>query len=441
MIKYMAMLNWGECSHIYQGSKGTSKPCLTLPEERMVCGVLVYLAVLVGHLPLALGLRFHSLFMPGMVLQRDVPTTLWGFDLEGSLDTELSCSTASGTKSYHKLATISTTTREGVWEVEVPPQEAGTVCTLQANTATESLVLTDVLFGDVWLCSGQSNMELTMTNIINSTEEIAASAAFTTIRYMVVGHAVSEAADPDADVAVEQGWADPMDAARLANMSAVCFLYARSLQALWAAEGREVVPLGLVAASWGGTPVEAWTPPDTLATCGVEEVPGCTPDYPHHCPAHLYNGMVLPLTRAALTGFLWYQGEANRVNNRDDYACTFPGMIEAWREAFSSTSATPADAAFGFVQLASWRPDSLEAGFPVIRWHQVRWGASSDQWAQTADVGYVPNPRMERVFMAVALDTFDEKEGYPGNIHTRWLRPSHHIAAPGTSRWWPSAWP
>ena len=323
----------------------------------MRCGGVLVLVVL----PLALGLRFHSLFMPGMVLQREVPNTVWGFDLLGSLDTELSCTTTSGTMSYHKLASTSSTTREGVWEVEVPPQEGGTVCTLQATTATEFLVLTDVLFGDVWLCSGQSNMELTMANIINSTEEIAASAAFTTIRYMVVGHAVAEAADPDADVMVEQGWADPTDATSLANMSAVCFLYARSLQALWAAEGREVVPLGLVAASWGGTPVEAWTPPHTLATCGVEEVPGCTPNYPHHCPVRLYNAMVLPLTRAALTGFLWYQGEANRVNNRDDYACTFPGMIDAWREAFSATSATPSDAAFGFVQLASWRPESLEA--------------------------------------------------------------------------------
>ena len=246
----------------------------------MRCGVLV----LVGQLPLALGLRFHSLFMPGMVLQREVPNTVWGFDLLGSLDTELSCTTISGTMSHHKLASTSSTTREGVWEVEVPPQEGGTVCTLQATTATESLVLTDVLFGDVWLCSGQSNMELTMANIINSTEDIAVSAAFTTIRYMVVGHAVAEAADPDADVVVEQGWADPTDATSLANMSAVCFLYVRSLQALWAAEVREVVPLGVVAASWGALLWRPGHPRTPSPPAGWRRCPGAPPTTPTTAP-------------------------------------------------------------------------------------------------------------------------------------------------------------
>ena len=83
-------------------------------------------------------------------------------------------------------------------------------------------------------------------------------------------------------------------------------------------------------------------------------------------------------------------------------------MIDSWRQEFSSNSATSEDAPFGFVQLASWRPNELDAGFPVIRWHQ------------TADQGYVPNERMKNVFMASPLDTYDSKEGYPGNVHTRY---------------------
>ena len=118
--------------------------------------------------------------------------------------------------------------------------------------------------------------------------------------------------------------------------------------------------------------------------------------------------MIHPLARVALKGFLWYQGEANAGFNRDIYNCTFPAMIDAWRELFSTNSNTAPDAPFGFVQLASWRPDNMDAGFPVIRWHL------------TADYGYVPNDRLQNVFMASPLDTYDDKGGYPGGIHPRY---------------------
>merc|ERR1712088_354991 len=98
----------------------------------------------------------------------------------------------------------------------------------------------------------------------------------------------------------------------------------------------------------------------------------------------------------------------NREWNRDLYNCTFPALVDAWRDLFSSNSNTAPDAPFGFVQLAPWRPDSLEAGFPVIRWHL------------TADYGYVPNERLQNVFMASPLDTYDDKGGYPGGIHPRY---------------------
>ena len=84
--------------------------------------------------------------------------------------------------------------------------------------------------------------------------------------------------------------------------------------------------------------------------------------------------------------------------NRDLYNCTFPTKIEFWRQEFSTNSATSGNATFGFVQLASFRPDSLDAGFPVVCWHQ------------TADQGYVPHIFMNNVFMASPLDTYDPKE-------------------------------
>ena len=101
------------------------------------------------------------------------------------------------------------------------------VCHFEAFTTTEQLVLDDLLIGDVWLCSGQSNMEQSMSNIMNATEEIEASASFTTIRYAVVKNAVSATANPNAEVELAQAWADPADEEMLGRMSAVCFLFAR----------------------------------------------------------------------------------------------------------------------------------------------------------------------------------------------------------------------
>ena len=345
------------------------------------------------------GLRLHSYFTPGMMMQREVGTKVWGYDLVGNLQADLTCQVDGETVVHHLPTTRS---MEGIWEAELPPQVASTVCDFQASSETEDVVLTDIMFGDIWLCSGQSNMEMHMRNINNSTEEIAASASFTSIRYTVIKNAVSETEDPDADVLLEHPWADPT-AAELAGMSAVCFLYARSLQQMWQADGQEAVPLGLIDSDWGGTRVEAWSTPQSLASCNVR--PQCPENSPQNCDSRLYNAMINPLARVALKGFLWYQGEGNSKWNRDLYNCTFPALIDAWRDLFSSNSNTDPDAPFGFVQLAPWRPDTLEAGFPAIRWHQ------------TADYGFVPNERLEKVFMASPLDTFDDREGYPGGIH------------------------
>merc|ERR1711899_50151 len=352
------------------------------------------------------GLRLHSYFTPGMMMQRDVPTKVWGFDLVGDLVTaELACQEAGHDEIVtHRLRVVRASAE--VWEAELPPQPAAAICEFRASSETEEIVLTDIMFGDIWLCSGQSNMEQNMYNIMNSSEEIAASASFTSIRFTVVKNAVSTEEDLDADVPLQQPWADPTDASRLGGMSAVCFLYARTLHQLWQAAGQEPVPLGLVDSDWGGTLIEAWSPPQSLASCDAP-LP-CNEDAPQNCHNRLYNAMIHPLARVALKGFLWYQGEANTGFNRDIYNCTFPAMIDAWREVFSSNSNTAPDAPFGVVQLASWRPDNMDAGFPVIRWHL------------TADYGYVPNDRLQNVFMASPLDTYDDKDGYPGGIHPRY---------------------
>eukprot|EP00090_Calanus_glacialis_P034275 TRINITY_DN57430_c0_g1_i1.p1 TRINITY_DN57430_c0_g1~~TRINITY_DN57430_c0_g1_i1.p1 ORF type:complete len:486 (+),score=94.70 TRINITY_DN57430_c0_g1_i1:160-1458(+) len=283
---------------------------------------------------------------------------------------------------------------------------AGSVCDVEVSGTEEVISLSGVLFGDVWLCSGQSNMEQSMANIMNATIEIANSAPYTNIRYMEVANSHSLESDDDVDVSLSIPWSDS-SAATLKDMSAICYLFARNIQDMMQAEGDDPVPLGMVDSDWGGTPIESWSSQETLDVCDARAE--CTEEYPQRCDSRLWNAMINPLKRNAVKGFLWYQGESNGGVHRDIYNCTFPALIDSWRQEFSANSATAEDALFGFVQLAQWRPNQLANGIPVIRWHQ------------TVDQGFVPNEQMSNVFMASSLDTYDPKqEGYPGGIHSRY---------------------
>ena len=179
-------------------------------------------------LPLSHSLRFHPYFTPGMLLQRDATNIIWGYDAVGEVRATLSCSGKKG-EGRRKAQSIGSAavSAEGFWQVELPRRSAGMVCDFEAISETEELVLEDLLIGDIWLCSGQSNMEQSMSNIMNATEEIEASASFPTIRFTVVQNAVSAIADPDAEVELAQAWAGPDDKEKLGGMSAVCFLFAR----------------------------------------------------------------------------------------------------------------------------------------------------------------------------------------------------------------------
>ena len=141
------------------------------------------LFILLVFIARAQGFRLHSYFSPGMMMQRDVAIIVWGYDQRDSLYAELECLIDGGVIT-HKLFTTQKT-RE-VWEAELPPQAAATICDFKARSGTEDLVLPDIMFGDIWFCSGQSNMEMQMEYIMNSTDEIEASASFTSIRYVVI---------------------------------------------------------------------------------------------------------------------------------------------------------------------------------------------------------------------------------------------------------------
>jgi len=340
-------------------------------------------------------LRFASFFQDGMVLQRAPQSaTLFGFDSTTEAEAFVSCTLNGETLGIQRASVVATSSdQDGDWVVTLPPQLATTMCDISVVSGDEELTLTNVIFGDVWLCSGQSNMVFTMGGIFNATEELETSAGYNDIRFTVLKKVTSDVEEQDIEPQVT--WADPSDSNSLRHMSAVCFLFARNLYDNMLERG-ERLPLGLIDSAWGGTRVEAWSTTEGLESCGAEGQ--INENNPQNSNSYLWNAMIAPLRRLSLFGFLWYQGEANSNFERDLYNCTFPTLIDTWREQFSQP-----EAPFGFVQLSTINYEHTNLNYPILRNHQ------------TADYGIVPNPRMSQTFMAVAVDTYDEENG----IHPR----------------------
>jgi len=354
-------------------------------------------ALLILYLSGGEGLKFNNYFGNGMVLEKNVPNKIWGYGTVTQEQVSFSCIFTDQTKSFRSYTPKQVAVN--VWEVVTDPQPEWTRCVIEV-TGEDELKLKDVLYGDVWICSGQSNMEMNMKDIFNATEEIAYSFIYGDgIRYTTVEKQTNPEATDNLDLQMMHPWAPADDSEALATMSALCFLTARRMYYTLQ------IPIGLIASSFSGTPIEAWTSQATLDSCGVPQ--HIDDSNPWWSNSNLWNGMINPLKRVSVKGFLWYQGEFNANYNRDLYDCIFPAMINDWRTQFNENSFTAPHAPFGFVQIAMRRANETSNGYPVIRWHQ------------TMNVGYVPNSKMHDVFMSTALDTFDPKEGYPGNIHPR----------------------
>ncbi|KAI8519942.1 hypothetical protein Bbelb_031990 [Branchiostoma belcheri] len=256
--------------------------------------------------------------------------------------------------------------------------------------------LFNVMFGDVWVCSGQSNMQFTVMMGFNSTEEILAANNYPNIRLFTAGLVGSDTPLSNLD-RVEQPWSVASAASVGGGMwnyfSALCWFYGRDLY------DTLQYPIGLVASSYEGTPIEYWSSPEVLQKCDVDNtptkrdkkqaliVPGDNQN------SVLWNAMIHPLLNMTIKGAIWYQGESN-ADHPDSYLCLFPAMIDSWRSSWYQGTGGQTDPTFpfGFMQISGNVPGSTNLGYPEIRWHQ------------TADFGYVPNPKMEKVFMAVAMD-------------------------------------
>jgi len=352
--------------------------------EKM-CSLLMVLALLACVNASPSGLRLPQFFSSGMVLQRgEHGARIWGWS---------SCEEVSLT---HKNGTVATTVDAKVdennfWSVTLSPQQASIGHTIEiTDCASKKMVLKDVLFGDVFLCSGQSNMEFSVGTARSAFLTILESGLYKHLRMWVGKTTPQDTAQLDFETRWEGGWhkseISSFSPKVFSYPSAVCYMTARNIYKHF----NGAVPIGFVGSYVGGTSVEAWSSQDALRdyTCGglgpvggVGSVGGLglagesswlnlnnlrgwwrkplgafPSDFPSDflfgaSPTYLFNGMVHPLLSMRFKAVFWYQGEANS-HQPDSYACRFPAMITDWRRKFGDPLLP-----FLFVQLAGYSPD------------------------------------------------------------------------------------
>ena len=223
----------------------------------------------------------------------------------------------------------------------------------------------------------------------------------------------------------------PVSPKVIGDFSAICYFTARDVGRMHTAKR----PIGLIESDWGGTPVQAWTPPKGLAACGLP-LHNCSTEPHGNCtnyPSKLYNHMVTPFIGFGLRAILWFQGEANSDEGfpmtRPQYACAFGKMIELWREAWAAPMLP-----FGLVQLSSWTGNWGFDNMPCVANYcpvisRIRL-AQADIVAQggppVAPLAGTPKFPLPNAFMAVA---YDEGDNQAHGVHSRFKTvPAHRLA-------------
>ncbi|MGA2619890.1 MAG: sialate O-acetylesterase [Thermoguttaceae bacterium] len=356
-----------------------------------------------------------------MVLQRDVAVPIWGWAEPGE---SVSVSLGDQTKT-------ATADAGGKWSVRLEALQAGGPYTLKVQGKDKALQCSDVMVGEVWLCSGQSNMEMSVGGVKDRAAEVAA-ARYPAIRMYFIKHIPAKEPQSQRD-----GQWVVCSPASVSGFSAAGYFFGRELHKQLG------VPVGLINSSWGGTPIQTWT--SIKAHEAVPELRGMAADLERQAasydpdkakaeyekqlarwekgaaqakaagkayragrpqppqdprlspwaPAALYNGMIAPLAPYALRGAIWYQGESN-AGQAALYGIQLKTMIANWRADWGQ-----GDFPFLSVQLPNFMAPQSQPSESVGGWPLVR-----EQFLKTLDT-------VKNTGMAVTIDVGEERDIHP----------------------------
>ncbi len=357
-----------------------------------------------------------SVFGDHAVLQREKPIAVWGLADAGE----------KVTVQLGEVERSTTADEQGRWRVDLPAMKAGGPVQMKID-GKNSVRFNDLLIGDVWVCSGQSNMEFTVKGASNAKEAIAA-ADQPKIRLLTVPRKASFGQPQDS----QPGQWQVCTAETVRGFSAVGYFFGRNLHQ------KLDVPIGLIASSWGGTPAESWTSAPALNAepmfaqlvsnfeKKMAEYPAAKanhdqamaawetenrdkpknqqskkpaapagPDSPY-APAGLFNGMIQPLVPYSIKGAIWYQGESN-AGRAAAYRTLLPVLIRDWRTAFGQ-----GDFPFLVVQLANY----MEAAKQPVE---------NSGWAELREAQLLTARNVPNVGLAVIVDVGEAKDIHPKN--------------------------
>ncbi|WP_273567459.1 sialate O-acetylesterase [Maribacter halichondriae] len=293
-------------------------------------------------------IELPSIFCDNMILQRNSEAQFWG----SGHNHERITVTPSWDGREYKVEID----EDGNWITMLATPEAGGPYEISIKGKGDEFVLKNVVIGDIWLCSGQSNMEWSANSGIDNAEVEIANANFPNIRLFSVEKTTADT--PQENV---NGTWQVCTPATMQDFSAVAYFFAKKVQE------ETGIPIGLIDASWGGTPAEVWTPErifeenEKLKEAAKAIEP--TDSWPTE-PTIVHNAMIAPITPFKITGALWYQGESN-VPNAETYQKLFTEMIGSWRKSWGY------DFPFYYSQIAPFKYGTPEAGV-IVRDQQRR---------------------------------------------------------------------
>lgn len=292
-------------------------------------------------------LKIPAIFGDNMVLQQQMPVPVWGWSTPGA---QVTVTFAGQSRSTHADA-------NGRWLIKLRKMKASATPQSLVIASGDTRTFTNILVGEVWLASGQSNMQKPIglqrgqKPCFNAEQELAA-ANYPQIRIFKVEETLS--ATPLTDLEKFDGWQEcSSNALNSISFSAAAYFFGREIHT------NLNVPVGLIESSWGGTRIEPWTPP-----VGFEKVPSLarlaqpepgTNKISNRQPMAIYNAMIVPITGYAMRGALWYQGESNLMggtNNYDyrNYDDKMVALVDGWRALWHE-----GEFPFYFVQIAPFK--------------------------------------------------------------------------------------
>lgn len=291
----------------------------------LLCCLMIFLSCTSN---LFASIRLPPIMGSNMILQQNSQATLWGW--------------ASPTERFVIISSWKTKVdsviafNSGKWKVKISTPPAGGPYTITIKGRMNTIVLENILIGEVWICSGQSNMEMSNTQQI---KEEGTNSDNNKIRFFTVFKKTSEYPQDHC----EGEWVS-CNEETLKRFSAVGYFFGNKLN-------KDLnVPIGLIQSAWSGTPVELWEPNEVIdSDPAMKEAATKIRDvtYRPNKPGYIYNAMVYPISNYTIAGVIWYQGEGNTAR-ASTYEKMFTGMIGAWRKKFEQ------DIPFYYVQIAPY---------------------------------------------------------------------------------------